>query len=214
MIIDYYQILQIPPSSDLAAIKSAYRRLAHQYHPDKNDGSKSALAYFELIKEAYETLSNADKKGKYLQERWLAKANGQAFDPPTRTPEHLLAQVLTASDRISKMDVYRMDKEGIRLELGFLLSDEKIAILNDFNEISINNAVVNELLYCTAVLPTNQQIELLKTFRQINSSFTEIIQNKEEDLTAKAFWENWKPAFVIMIVILLCILIWSTSFKY
>lgn len=213
MAVDYYQILQISPSADIAEIKTAYRRLAHVYHPDKNPGNKSSQAYFELIKEAYETLSNPGKKEKYLQERWLAKAYGQSLEQPVRTPEHILKQVLSASEQIRKMDVYRMNKDGIKEELSLLLSKDNISLLNDFNEIAINDAVVKELLYTVTVLPASTQTGLLKMLRLINSNYADAIKNKEEELEGKVFWETWKPAFIILIVVLLCILIWGTSLK-
>lgn len=213
MAIDYYQILQIPPSADLAEIKSAYRRLAHQYHPDKNPDNQSALAYFELIKEAYETLSSPGKKEQYLQERWLYKANGQLFDQPVRTPEDLLKLVLSASDKIQRMDIYRMNKGGIKEELDFLLTEERIQLLNDFNETSINDAIVKELFQLTAAIPTTAQSEYLRKLQTIQSNHIEVLRQKEEELAGKVFWETWKPAFIILLVVMLCILIWGTSLR-
>lgn len=213
MAIDYYQILQIPPSADLTEIKSAYRRLAHQYHPDKNPDNQSALAYFELIKEAYETLSNPGKKEQYLQERWLYKANGQLFEQAVKTPEDLLKLVLSASDKIHRMDIYRINKSGIKDELDLLLTEERITLLNDFNEISINDAIVKELLQLTMVIPTTAQSDYLQKLQTVNSSHIETLRQKEEELAGKVFWETWKPAFIILLVVMLCILIWGTSLR-
>ncbi|MGE9315164.1 DnaJ domain-containing protein [Niabella sp. CJ426] len=213
MAIDYYQILQIPPSADMAEIKSAYRRLAHQYHPDKNPDNQSALAYFELIKEAYETLSSPSKKEQYLQERWLYKANGQLFEQPVRTPEDLLKLVLSASDKIQRMDIYRMNKDGIKDELDVLLKEERIKLLNDFDEISINDAIVKELFQLTSAIPTTAQSGYLQKLQSIQSNHIEMLRQKEEELAGKVFWETWKPAFIILLVVMLCILIWGTSLR-
>ncbi|MCH5717406.1 J domain-containing protein [Niabella hibiscisoli] len=193
MAIDYYQILQIPQSADLAEIKSAYRRLAHQYHPDKNPENQSALAYFELIKEAYETLSNPGKKDQYLQERWLSKANGQLFEQPVRTPEDLLKLVLSASDKIHRMDIYRMNKIGIKEELDLLLTEERVNLLNDFNEPGINDAIVKELLQLTMAIPTTAQSDYLKKLQTIQSNYIEILQQKEEELAGKVFGKPGSP---------------------
>jgi curved DNA-binding protein CbpA len=214
MAIDYYQILQVSPSADFAEIKTAYRKLAHQFHPDKNPDNKSAEAYFKLIKEAYEILSDPVKKEKYLQQRWLHKAYSQQFELPVNTPEDLLRQVLSASEKIFQMDVYRMDKEGIREELQALITTERIQLLNDFNEPSINDAIVKEFLQLVAILPVNKRGDFYSLLQQINSSYAEAIKQKEEELAGKLFWEAWQPAFIILIVILLCILIWGTSLKY
>lgn len=58
---DYYKILGLPFGASLTEIKSAYRKLAFQYHPDKTEGNKIAEQKFVEITEAYVVLSNKDK---------------------------------------------------------------------------------------------------------------------------------------------------------
>jgi curved DNA-binding protein CbpA len=55
---NHYQTLGISPKAGLKEIKIAFKRLAFQYHPDKNDGDKGAEEKFKEINEAYKTLSN------------------------------------------------------------------------------------------------------------------------------------------------------------
>lgn len=62
---DYYDVLGVSRNANEAEIKKAYRKLAIQYHPDKNPDDKSAEAKFKEAAEAYEVLSNADKRSKY-----------------------------------------------------------------------------------------------------------------------------------------------------
>lgn len=62
---DYYQILGVPRSADEKEIKKAFRKLAQQYHPDKNPGDAAAEQKFKEINEAYTVLSDADKRAKY-----------------------------------------------------------------------------------------------------------------------------------------------------
>jgi curved DNA-binding protein len=62
---DYYQLLGISKSASEKDIRQAYRRLARQYHPDLNPGDKAAEAKFKEIGEAYEVLSDAEKRKKY-----------------------------------------------------------------------------------------------------------------------------------------------------
>ena len=64
---DYYEILGVSKSADAKIIKKAYRKLAIKYHPDKNPNDKNAEAKFKEAAEAYEVLSNADKKQRYDQ---------------------------------------------------------------------------------------------------------------------------------------------------
>lgn len=64
---DYYEILGIDKSADASAIKKAYRKKAIEFHPDKNPGDKVAEENFKLAAEAYEVLSDPDKKARYDQ---------------------------------------------------------------------------------------------------------------------------------------------------
>jgi curved DNA-binding protein len=62
---DYYETLGVKRDADEKAIKRAFRRLARQYHPDVNPGDTSAEERFKEINEAYEVLSDPEKRGKY-----------------------------------------------------------------------------------------------------------------------------------------------------
>ncbi len=64
---DYYEILGISKSADAAEIKKAYRKKAIKYHPDKNSGNREAEKKFKLCAEAYEVLSDEQKKSRYDQ---------------------------------------------------------------------------------------------------------------------------------------------------
>ena len=64
---DYYEVLGVSKGASVDEIKKAYRKKAIQYHPDKNPGDKEAEENFKLAAEAYEILSDADKKARYDQ---------------------------------------------------------------------------------------------------------------------------------------------------
>lgn len=64
---DYYEILGIPRNADANGIKKAYRKLAMQYHPDRNPGDKQAEEKFKEVSEAYEVLKDAEKRHRYDQ---------------------------------------------------------------------------------------------------------------------------------------------------
>lgn len=82
---DYYRILGVDRKADGKTIKRAYRRLAVQYHPDKNPGDNQAEERFKEINEAYEVLGDAGKRAKYDQlgtsyQAWQQRGAPGGFD--------------------------------------------------------------------------------------------------------------------------------------
>ena len=73
---DYYEILEVPKSASKEEIKKAYRKKAIQYHPDKNPGNKEAEEKFKEAAEAYEVLSDEQKKARYDQFGHAGMGNG------------------------------------------------------------------------------------------------------------------------------------------
>jgi molecular chaperone DnaJ len=75
---DYYEVLGVDRNATVEEIKKAYRKLALKYHPDRNPGDKSAEEKFKEIGEAYEVLSDPEKRAAYDQ------YGHAAFDPRAR----------------------------------------------------------------------------------------------------------------------------------
>ncbi len=82
---DYYEVLAVPKTATDQEIKSAYRKLALKYHPDRNPGDKTAEEKFKEAAEAYAVLADADKR--HMYDRFghaglgAAATSGAGFDP-------------------------------------------------------------------------------------------------------------------------------------
>lgn len=80
---DYYKILGLPKTATEKEIKAAYRSLARKYHPDVNSGDKGAEEKFKDVGEAYDVLSDTDKRSKYDQfgDQWKSYSQGGGSSP-------------------------------------------------------------------------------------------------------------------------------------
>lgn len=81
---DYYQTLEVARDADGAALKSAYRKLAMQYHPDRNPGDAASEAKFKAISEAYDCLKDPQKRAaydRYGHQAFTQGMNGSSSGP-------------------------------------------------------------------------------------------------------------------------------------
>lgn len=89
---DYYEILGVSKNATADEIKKAYRKLAIQYHPDKNPGDKASEEKFKEAAEAYDILSNPEKKAKYDRFGHQAFGGGGSYGGGSMNMEDIFSQ--------------------------------------------------------------------------------------------------------------------------
>jgi len=210
---DYYKILELPPSATIKEIKTAYRRLAHQFHPDKNSNDLYAEAQFKLIKEAYEVLTDPARKEYYLQQRWYANSQGKKGTSTPATPVTILRGVLQLDRYLSQVDIYRADRGTINSQIAESLSEENIQTLNHFNETEINKVIIRTLVKHLGNLPFPVSRELAAQLGRIRSDeITGDLITHNLGLSRKnEKWRRVHPWVIIVVVALICILIYGIS---
>ena len=142
---DYFKVLGVERSADADAIKRAFRKLARQYHPDVNPGDANAEAKFKEVSEAYEVLSDPDKRRRYEQ-------FGQYWIRPEllvleRVPEGLmLILAATATSTISSMTCWVVSAALVMQALEALQADSPAVV-------SLVVAFLGEVLPAVVVSP-------------------------------------------------------------
>ncbi|KAA3647617.1 MAG: molecular chaperone DnaJ [Bacteroidetes bacterium] len=89
---DYYEVLGVDKNASTQEVKKAYRKLAIKYHPDKNPDDKAAEEKFKEAAEAYEVLSNEEKKAKYDRFGHAGMGGGSGFGGGGMNMEDIFSQ--------------------------------------------------------------------------------------------------------------------------
>lgn len=208
----YYQILEIPADADPLTIKKSFRKLAMQYHPDKNSSNSFSEAHYLLIQEAYQTLIDPERKKAYDTELWLAQK--QSFYQGT---------VLSPALMIKRLQQL---SEAVLIQKQFyILEDHLTAFLLDaMNEINMpiflakanNNeqeAFADYILFLAKELPKpfrDQVFERLKNtlgqqLEDIDFKISSIQQQKRS-----ADWYQKNVSWLLFAIgILLCLLMYA-----
>jgi len=208
---DYYTILQVEPSATLPEIKKAYRKLALQHHPDKNQNDPYSSAQFTEIKEAYEVLTNPAKKEYYLQQRWYEQSIGKRKTQDVITPVTILKQALELEKYVSTLDVFRMDKEGLKEYILGLLPNSTIEQLKNFNELETNRQIIITVIKAMNPLPQAftgtiiTQLEKLSVGDEVAIALLTAFSKKTAKKTRR---EKYSLIIIIVATIILCLLIW------
>lgn len=95
----YYQLLEIPADADPLTIKKSFRRLAMQYHPDKNGGNSFSQAHYLLIQEAYQILSDPEQRKAYDTELWLSQKQS-FYQGTTASPAVMIKRLQRFSEAV------------------------------------------------------------------------------------------------------------------
>jgi curved DNA-binding protein CbpA len=105
---DYYQVLEVDPSATTEEIRSAYRRAAMRWHPDRNAGSKESEEKFKEIARAYSILSDTLTRRQYDQQR-LRGEDGSTSEEPEfsyeRAEEDFLREMYTLAGELTMQNV-------------------------------------------------------------------------------------------------------------
>jgi preprotein translocase subunit Sec63 len=203
---DYYKILNVHPSASQEIIKKAYRKLALQYHPDKNNNELS-IAYFTEIKEAYEVLSNPEKRKQYQSLNFFSAYTVETIF----TSKNISQEAYNLKISLQKIKQSQIEFDLLQYQINQILSSYNIQLLRNENDKSINYDITASILNCCEYLPYPFIINSCKALMELNSGdITQeaMIQQFVQQKKINKYWEKYKIAVAIAVAILLCMIIY------
>lgn len=207
---DYYRVLGIGESASGTEIKKAYRKLALQYHPDRNLGSPFAESNFREIQEAYHLLSNDKSRRKYDQELWLSGARQKAKNDDHNTPYWLLKETTRLRQHMMHIDTYRMDQQKLQQYVLFLLGERQMEILRQENDPKLFGEVAENILEATRKLRPSLLLPVKDRLLLIAASYEwlqRMILEAYEEREKVARWEKRFPLLVVLLLFVIALLV-------
>ena len=203
---DYYRTLELPPNASSEAVRKAYRRLAKEYHPDKNADNAFATARFIDLQEAYTILSDKAQRQLYDEERWLLgytrSKHAQAV-----TPEWLLEQCRRLNRQLITIDTYRLSPTLLQDFLLQLFSDVHLGVLLQAAQTDTNVAILKETLPALGKLPSAYNAPVAEKMLVIaDAGATNEIQHILQKKLAEERWQRQKPWLILAAAIVICAL--------
>lgn len=227
---DYYKILEVTLNATTEDIKKSYRRLALQYHPDKNFGKEGFEIKFKEIVEAYQILSNAEKRKEYdynhkKSQYTYTNDNGRQKNEyqakQTREPlmpEDLLQILKEIRNKVSKVNIKQLNQRNLYDTINELLTEKNIDFLLQFEGTISTKRVIQEVLLCCKFL--GYEKHPIQDFIYIKILKSKLIRlaNKDREALKKihsfiryqrfsGYWDSHKGITIVAGLILLLIII-------
>lgn len=207
---DLYEILQLFPGSSTEEIRRAYRRLALQFHPDKNPGDQEATDRFREILKAYTLLSNEKLRYAYDRENGYLRAAGS----PPPSPAVLLQEAERLQRFMSQLNPEAIDHTALKFQLDKLLSPGHLRIMKERSANAEKLEFIMQILRSAEFLPYREFQSLTFLLKDIVAGDIPLnasLDRKKKLRFQKHLWNKFSPLLVLLITLALCLLIFFLS---
>ena len=213
---DHYQTLGVHIAASGEDIRKAFRKLALQYHPDRNQESPFAEGHFRELKEAYNVLGDEQKRQRYDEERWLLGMAAHKPGTGRLTPGWIAGEAGKLRQHMEQIDTYRMSHDVLQSYVLMLLGDEHLAIVKENEEAT--EQLVKEVLSAIGRLKDSRQPPIIARLQLLsggNATLDSLINNAVQKGQAAAQEERmfpWIMAGIILIIIVLTLALLSGQY--
>jgi hypothetical protein len=208
---NYYLILQISSTSSLQEIKKSFRKLSKKYHPDLNNGSHEFNEKFKDVLNAYEVLSDAERREKY--DKWISDSNNIDYSYPYEPKYRTVNDVIKITKDL-KNELFKHDPQELNINVSFVYNIINHVLNPDFIFAEINSKddytkaeIVTNIVNCYKYLPLGI-IELIQIkLDLINYKNKEIQTFTRKIIRRKMIMEDEYGILTITSVVLIIIII-------
>ena len=201
---NHYNTLQVSPNATKEEIKKAYRKLALQYHPDIAGDDPAAEEQFRKIKAAYDILGNSKSRQAYHYKYFYTDLKPQPI-----VTAHSIALMANNLARFTKaLDPYRLDTEGLYLQVSQLIDDKNLAILKNANDGVLINTIVTDLLGCSLLLPFDKALSVHQALLNLadkDEGMAALINKQTRQQKMFYYWDRYKLLLALVMAIAICV---------
>ncbi|HWB23905.1 MAG TPA: J domain-containing protein [Chitinophagaceae bacterium] len=205
---DYYKILEVTPSAPAGEIKRSYRKLAMKYHPDRNHGDVITASVFGEIVEAYQVLSDPEKRQQYNYERFNTFSAGRDVYPEISTGS-LMNDITRLAKAVAASDPFRVNRDAVYFSLLQILSERNIIFIKEQDDIEFKEKLIEKILFCSKLLAPAHLQKITGALFTIAGEDTTVqagINSFLQSTRRRNAWNSYKVIVVIVITLALCLL--------
>ncbi len=213
MLIDHFAVLGLEPSATPDEIKSAYRQLARQHHPDLNPHDFQTTDRFRAIQQAYEILSKPHLRAAYLEKRWYAQYRNERLRAQPLTLDGVLRECIELERFVASLDDYRMDRAGLHQHILQRIRDWQ-SVHFSIGEKQPIEQILQLLTRCAVKLELQQAETLQETLENwLRSNGCDHLLNDQWLIKKRRFdaWQKRMPLVMLLLTIILSLVIWMAG---
>jgi molecular chaperone DnaJ len=211
---NHYRTLEVHPKATQADIRSAYRRLAFRYHPDKNPGDDFSEQQFKAIQAAYAIIGDPDKRKQYDRDLWLG-GHQQIKDNYKRpTAMTVLKSSIRLRQYVAAVNPFTIDHHALQYHLLQVLADDNLELIRREHNDKLSSQFFEEIMNASGSLnynllePVIRQMGILAgEDEQLRERLSRFVRRRRLENRSRRL----QPWLVLLLTLLLCILIYMAA---